>query len=50
MKKKLEELIKIDRELENIFSLFGEEISLENLIETKKVFLLDKNIFIEIYS
>lgn len=41
-KKKVEELIKIDRELENIFSLFGEEISLENLIETKKVFLLDK--------
>ena len=40
--KKVEELIKIDRELENIFSLFGEEISLENLIETKKVFLLDK--------
>ena len=39
--KKVEELIKIDRELENIFSLFGEEISLENLIETKKVFLLD---------
>lgn len=40
--KKVEELIKIDRELEEIFSLFGEEISLENLIETKKVFLLDK--------
>lgn len=40
--KKVEELIKIDRELEYIFSLFGEEISLENLIETKKVFLLDK--------
>lgn len=40
--KKVEELIKIDRELENIFSLFGEEISLKNLIETKKVFLLDK--------
>lgn len=40
--KKVEELIKSDRELENIFSLFGEEISLENLIETKKVFLLDK--------
>lgn len=40
--KKVEELIKIDRELENIFSLFGEEIFLENLIETKKVFLLDK--------
>lgn len=40
--KKVEELIKIDRELENIFSLFGEKISLENLIETKKVFLLDK--------
>lgn len=40
--KKVEELIKIDRELENIFSLFGEEISLENLIETKKIFLLDK--------
>lgn len=40
--KKVEELIKIDRELENIFSLFEEEISLENLIETKKVFLLDK--------
>lgn len=40
--KKVEELIKIDRELENIFSLFWEEISLENLIETKKVFLLDK--------
>lgn len=40
--KKVEELIKIDRELENIFSLFGEEISLENLIETKKVFLFDK--------
>lgn len=40
--KKVEELIKIDRELENIFSLLGEEISLENLIETKKVFLLDK--------
>lgn len=40
--KKVEELIKIDRELENIFSLFVEEISLENLIETKKVFLLDK--------
>lgn len=40
--KKVEELIKIDRELEYIFSLFGEEISLENLIETKKIFLLDK--------
>lgn len=40
--KKVEELIKIDRELEEIFSRFGEEISLENLIETKKVFLLDK--------
>ena len=40
--KKVEELIKIDRELEEIFSLFGEKISLENLIETKKVFLLDK--------
>lgn len=40
--KKVEELIKIDRELEDIFSLFGEKISLENLIETKKVFLLDK--------
>lgn len=40
--KKVEELIKIDRELEEIFSLFGEKISLENLIETKKIFLLDK--------
>lgn len=40
--KKVEELIKIDIELEYIFSLFGEEISLENLIETKKIFLLDK--------
>lgn len=40
--KKVEELIKIDRELENIFSLFGEKISLENLIEAKKIFLLDK--------
>ena len=40
--KKVEELIKIDRELEYIFSLFEEEISLENLIETKKIFLLDK--------
>lgn len=40
--KKVEELIKIDRELEDIFSLFGEKISLENLIETKKIFLLDK--------
>lgn len=40
--KKVEELIKIDRELEYIFSLFGEGISLENLIETKKIFLLDK--------
>lgn len=40
--KKVEELIKIDRELEYIFSLFGEEISLKNLIETKKIFLLDK--------
>lgn len=40
--KKVEELIKIDRELEDIFSLLGEKISLENLIETKKVFLLDK--------
>ena len=39
--KKVEELIKIDRELEYIFSLFGEEISLENLIETKKIFLYD---------
>lgn len=40
--KKVEELIKIDRELEDIFSLFGEKISLENLIEAKKIFLLDK--------
>lgn len=40
--KKVEELIKTDRELEDIFSLFGEKISLENLIETKKIFLLDK--------
>lgn len=40
--KKVEELIKIDRELEEIFSLFGEKISLENLIEAKKIFLLDK--------
>lgn len=40
--KKVEELIKIDRELEDIFSLLGEKISLENLIETKKIFLLDK--------
>ena len=40
--KKVEELIKIDRELEEIFSLLGEKISLENLIETKKIFLLDK--------
>lgn len=40
--KKVEELIKIDRELEDIFSLFGEKISLENLIEVKKIFLLDK--------
>ncbi len=40
--KKVEELIKIDRELEYIFSLFGEEISLKNLIEAKKIFLLDK--------
>lgn len=40
--KKVEELIKTDRELEDIFSLFGEKISLKNLIEAKKVFLLDK--------
>lgn len=40
--KKVEELIKIDRELEEIFSLLGEKISLENLIEAKKIFLLDK--------
>lgn len=40
--KKVEELIKTDRELEDIFSLFGEKISLKNLIETKKIFLLDK--------
>ena len=40
--KKVEELIKTDRELEDIFSLFGEKISLKNLIEAKKIFLLDK--------
>lgn len=40
--KKVEELIKTDRELEDIFFLFGEKISLKNLIEAKKIFLLDK--------
>lgn len=43
VEKKIEELIKVDRDLEEIFTLLGKKISIENLIRSEKVFLLDKN-------
>lgn len=42
--KKIEELIKRDLELEEIFTLLGKKVDLEKYFSSKKIYLLDKKI------